>query len=74
MLDTAPDAFATVNEQPQKSTRLRNGDIISFGSTKIRFWLAPARLRGLVLRELFIWVLLAFVAAVQFLLLSRLVQ
>src|ERR1700742_1132994 len=46
-----PQAFAAVNDQPQTSTRLHNGDVISFGSAKIQFWLAPARLRGLRLRE-----------------------
>lgn len=64
-LVTAPDALATVNSQPQKSTRLRNGDIISFGSTKIQFWLAPARLRGLRAREAFVWSLFVAVAAGQ---------
>jgi pSer/pThr/pTyr-binding forkhead associated (FHA) protein len=64
-LETAPEALATVNGQPQKSARLRNGDIISFGSAKIQFWLAPVPLRGLRLREMIVWVLLAAVTAVQ---------
>jgi pSer/pThr/pTyr-binding forkhead associated (FHA) protein len=64
-LETAPEAMATVNGQPQKSARLRNGDIISFGSAKIQFWLAPAPLRGLRLRETIVWVLLAAVTATQ---------
>ena len=65
ILETAPDALATVNGQSQQSTRLRNGDIISFGSAKIQFWLAPAPLRGLRLRETIVWVLLAAVTATQ---------
>ena len=65
MLETSTDALATVNGQAQKSTRLRNGDIISFGSAKIQFWLAPAQLRGLRVREAFIWMLLVVVTAVQ---------
>ncbi len=73
-LTTAPDAFAAVNDQPQTSARLRNGDVISFGSAKIQFWLAPAHLRGLRLRELFVWCLLAAVTAVQIALLYRLVH
>ena len=56
---------ATVNGQPQKSTRLRNGDIISIGSAKIQFWLAPAPLRGLGLREALVWLLVASVVASQ---------
>jgi hypothetical protein len=65
MLEAAPEALATVNGLPQKSTRLRNGDIISFGSAKIQFWLAPAPLRGLRLREMVVWALLVAVTATQ---------
>jgi len=65
ILETSTDALATVNGQPQKSTRLRNGDIISIGSAKIQFWLAPAPLRGLGLREALVWLLVAAVVASQ---------
>jgi pSer/pThr/pTyr-binding forkhead associated (FHA) protein len=65
ILATAPDAFAAVNEQPQKNTRLHNGDIISFGSAKIQFWLAPAQQRGLRRPELFVWLLVAGLTAAQ---------
>ena len=71
LLRTAPEAFAAINEQPQTSARLRNGDIISFGSAKIQFWLAAPRQRGLQLRELSIWLLLAAVTAFQFVLIYR---
>ena len=64
-LQTFDEAFATVNDQPQTATRLRNGDIISFGAAKIQFWLAAPRQRGLRLRELLVWTLLATVTAVQ---------
>jgi Inner membrane component of T3SS, cytoplasmic domain len=64
-LRTLDEAFAAVNDQPQTSARLRNGDIISFGSAKIQFWLAPTRQRGLRLRELFVWTLLALVTLGQ---------
>jgi hypothetical protein len=64
-LQTAPDAFAAVNEQPQTATRLRNGDIISFGSAKIQFWLAAPRQRGLRLRELSVWLIVAAVTLLQ---------
>jgi pSer/pThr/pTyr-binding forkhead associated (FHA) protein len=73
-LETASDALVTVNGESQKSTRLRNGDIISFGSAKIQFWLAPAQLRGLRAREMFIWALLIIVTAVQLALIYRLVK
>lgn len=64
-LEVAPDTFVAVNEQPQKSARLRNGDILSFGSAKIQFWLAPAQLRGLRAREAFVWLLLIAVTVAQ---------
>ena len=74
ILHTAPDAFAAINEQPLTSARLRNGDIISFGSAKIQFWLAAPRQRGLHLRELSVWLLLLAVTAAQFVLIYRLVR
>jgi pSer/pThr/pTyr-binding forkhead associated (FHA) protein len=65
-LQTFDDAFATVNDQPQTVTRLRNGDIISFGSVKIQFWLAAPSQRGLRLRESWVWALLLLVTLGQF--------
>jgi hypothetical protein len=65
ILEVAPDTFAAVNEQTQKSVRLRNSDIISFGSAKIQFWLAPAQVRGLRAREAAVWLLLAAVTIAQ---------
>jgi pSer/pThr/pTyr-binding forkhead associated (FHA) protein len=73
-LETAPDALATVNGESQKAARLRNGDIISFGSVKIQFWLAPAPLRGLRTRETLVWVLLAVVTVVQIVLIGWLAR
>ena len=73
-LQTFDKAFAAVNDQPQTAARLHNGDIISFGSEKIQFWLAAPRQRGLRLRELFVWALLAAVTAAQMALIFRLVR
>ena len=73
-LQTLETAFAAVNDQPQTSTRLRNGDIISFGSAKIQFWLAAPRQRGLRARECFVWLLLAGVTAFQCVLIYRLLR
>jgi hypothetical protein len=64
-LQTFDQAFATVNDLPQTATRLRQGDVISFGSAKIQFWLAAPGQRGLRLRELAVWALLAAVTAGQ---------
>ena len=74
ILSAAPDAFAAVNEQPAVSARLRNGDIISFGSAKIQFWLAAPRQHVLRLRELSVWLLIAAVTAFQFVLIYRLLK
>ena len=71
-LETSDGAFTAVNEQPQKSTRLRNGDIISFGSAKIQFWLAPAKQRNLAAAELFVWLLLGTLTAIQIFLVLKL--
>jgi pSer/pThr/pTyr-binding forkhead associated (FHA) protein len=65
-LVTASDALAAVNNEPVQSARLRNGDIITFGSVKIQFWLAVARQRGLHFRELLVWALLVLVTLSQF--------
>ena len=72
VLTSAPDAFTAVNDEPQKEIRLRNGDLVSFGSAKLQFWLAPAKLRGLQLREAFVWLLLAGATLVQILVLFKL--
>jgi pSer/pThr/pTyr-binding forkhead associated (FHA) protein len=73
-LKTAAEAFAAVNDQPQKDVRLRNGDIISFGSAKLQFWLAPPRQGSLRLREFSFWFLILAVTAFQFVLIYRLLK
>jgi hypothetical protein len=64
-LQTFDEAFAAVNDQSRTSASLRNGDIISFGSVKLQFWLAAPDQRGLRLRELLVWALLASVTLGQ---------
>jgi pSer/pThr/pTyr-binding forkhead associated (FHA) protein len=64
-MQTFDEAFATVNDHPQTSAQLRNGDVISFGSVKIQFWLAAPEQRGLRFRELFVWLLLVLVTIGQ---------
>lgn len=58
-LQTVDQAFAAINDHQLSSARLHNGDIISFGSAKVRFWLSDPVQRGLSAREIFFWVLLA---------------
>ena len=74
LLHPAPDAFVAVNEEQKKSARLRNGDIISFGSAKIQFWLGAPRQHSLFLREASVWALLIAVTAFQFFLIYRLLK
>ena len=71
---TVSDAFVAINEQPQTAARLRNGDILSFGSAKIQFWLAAPKQRSLRLRELSLWLLLAAITAFQILLIHQLLK
>jgi pSer/pThr/pTyr-binding forkhead associated (FHA) protein len=73
-LQTAPETFAAINEESQTFARLRNGDLIAFGSVKLQFWLAAPRQRGLRLKELSVWLLLAAVTAFQFFLIYRLLR
>lgn len=73
-LMTDDNAFAAINEEQQTAARLRNGDVISFGSAKIQFWLAPPQQRGLGLRELAVWLLLALITAFQIALIYRLLK
>jgi pSer/pThr/pTyr-binding forkhead associated (FHA) protein len=74
ILHTAPDAFATVNDQPLAAARLRNGDIISFGTAKIQFWLDAPRQHGLRFRELSVWLLIIAVTIFQFVLIYWLLK
>lgn len=64
-LQTFEQAFATVNDHPQTSVHLRNGDIISFGSAKFQFWIGAPGQRGLRPRELFVWALLILITLGQ---------
>ncbi len=71
-LAAAPNALVMVNNQSVQAALLRNGDIITLGSAKLQFWLAPVRPRGLWLRERFVWALLVVVLLCQFVLIYRL--
>jgi len=62
---TFDQALATINDQPQTSGRLRNGDILSFGSVKVQFWLSAPVQRSLRFREILVWILLLMVTLGQ---------
>jgi len=61
-LAAAPEAIVALNNKPASDALLHNGDIITLGSAKLQFWIAPARQRGLRIRENFVWGLLFLVA------------
>jgi pSer/pThr/pTyr-binding forkhead associated (FHA) protein len=69
-IQTFEDALAAVNDQPLASARLRNGDVISFGSAKIQFWLSAPVQRSLRSREGFVWALILLITAGQITLLA----
>jgi hypothetical protein len=54
-----------INGAPARAARLRNGDLLELGGLKLRFWLAPAPLRSLRMREWLTWGLLAVLTGLQ---------
>jgi len=64
-LAATPSAIVAVNGKPVENTRLRNGDVITVGSAKIQFWLAPAPQRGLRGPENLVWLFLILVTLGQ---------
>jgi hypothetical protein len=67
-------ALTAVNGQPTSEATLRNGDVLTLGSARLRLWLAPARQSHLRLGEFLLWGLWFGVAAAQLLLLRWLWQ
>lgn len=66
------DASATVNGQPFTEQRLRNGDVLDLGGTKIQFWIGDVAQKRLVLREMLVWAALAALVASEIWLVLRL--
>ena len=64
-LRAQPNALVAINDQVIEESVLRNGDLISIGSLKLRFGLSPVRQRSLVLREVLTWVALVLLCAIQ---------
>ena len=73
-LTVPSDAIACVNGKPASQVVLRNGDTIELGVVKLRFWLEPARQRGLRLVEVFTWVAFAAVTLGEVLLIYELLS
>ena len=71
ILAVNPAALATVNGEPARQQRLRNGDLINIGPAKIRFSLGGTRQIDLRPRELATWLALALLCAAQLALVYR---
>ncbi|HUD82528.1 MAG TPA: FHA domain-containing protein [Candidatus Saccharimonadales bacterium] len=58
ILEAEPDALVSVNDAPVRRAVLRNGDIITLGSLKIRFSLSSVRQSSMTAREWLTWIAL----------------
>jgi len=65
VLETGPNALATINGQPLQRTVLRNGDLIEIGSVKMQFCLSETQQTGLRLREALTWAAIAAISLGQ---------
>ncbi len=72
VLTALTEALVTVNQQPVREIRLRNGDSIESGSVRLRFWIANPVQRSLRLHEAFIWLLIAGITFGQLVIIYRL--
>jgi hypothetical protein len=73
-LSAHPGALVAVNQAPVQTVRLRNGDLITAGSAQMCFRLGETRLRGLRLREWFVWTLIVGICLGQIALIYWLLQ
>ena len=58
ILEAEPDALISVNGAAVRRGLLRNGDIITLGSLRIRFSLGPVRQFSMAVREWLTWIAL----------------
>jgi hypothetical protein len=65
VLRLLPPAMATVNGQPFEEHFLRNGDLIEFGSVKVRFWLSEVQPARQETREFMTWAAMALLTLGQ---------
>ena len=65
LLTAQPDALLTINHEPTRSARLRNGDCIELGSARLQFWLNETPQYGQRLREGFVWTLVVAICLTE---------
>lgn len=66
------EALITVNGEPTRKLRLRNGDRIEMGGAALQFWLGATRQRGLRFHEALVWTVYVLVTGLQLYLIGRL--
>jgi len=65
ILETAPNALATLNGHPLQRTILHNGDLLELGAVKVQFSLSRTTQSGLRLREALTWAAIAAISLGQ---------
>ena len=65
ILETAPNALATLNGQSLKRIVLRNGDVVELGSVKLQFSLSKTIQSGLRFRETLTWLAIGAISLGQ---------
>jgi hypothetical protein len=65
VLQVEPQALLAIKDIPVQSATLRNGDILTLGSLKIRFSLSPVRQSSLALGEWLTWIALGALCLAQ---------
>jgi pSer/pThr/pTyr-binding forkhead associated (FHA) protein len=72
LLRAESDALLSVNHQPVRSARLRNGDCIQIGAATLQFWLAPVAQRPHRWREALVWAFITGIVVLELALIFRL--
>lgn len=65
ILEAEPDALVSINDAAVRRAVLRNGDIITLGSLKIRFTFSSVRQSSMALREWLTWIALGVLCLSQ---------
>jgi predicted component of type VI protein secretion system len=68
------EAIVTINQEPVRIARLRNGDSIEVGAARLGFRLGETRQPGLWLREWFVWTIIVAVSLLEIALVYWLLQ
>jgi pSer/pThr/pTyr-binding forkhead associated (FHA) protein len=65
ILEADADAIVGINDTPVRQAVLRNGDVITVGSTKIRFSLSAVRQSSSTMTEWLTWISVGVLCAFQ---------